>query len=328
MKYLRLPFIGAAALLSIAATASASVNSRLLPNDAGQCPSGYMIVVNTIAVEVTLTPSSTVSTTTTPTTTSTTTTTTTTTEPVAPLSTVTVQSTKTKTLTLVDVSTSSSDAAAATTTTAAIAAVPAADNAASEQSTTTSERSPAAETTTASSSSSSSSSSTGDNTGEATYYSGDVSSGTCSFTGYTLPSGIFGAALSVDRWDAAAHCGECIVDQCPSCAANHIDLFSNAFSTLSELATGVIDITWSFTPCDVSGPLSLHSKDGSSAYWFAMQVVNANEAVTRLEVSTDNGDSWADTTRTYYNFFEKDGGFGTDTVDVRVTGELGEEGGC
>jgi hypothetical protein len=56
-----------------------------------------------------------------------------------------------------------------------------------------------------------------------------------------------------------------------------------------------------------------------------MQVVNANEPVTQLEVSTDNGDSWADTTRTYYNFFEKDGGFGTGTVDVRVTGSSGKK---
>jgi expansin (peptidoglycan-binding protein) len=56
-----------------------------------------------------------------------------------------------------------------------------------------------------------------------------------------------------------------------------------------------------------------------------MQVVNTNEPVTQLEVSTDNGASWTDTTRTYYNFFEKDGGFGTGTVDVRVTGSSGKK---
>lgn len=54
-----------------------------------------------------------------------------------------------------------------------------------------------------------------------------------------------------------------------------------------------------------------------------MQVVNANEPVTSLEVSTDGGSTWQSTTRTYYNFFEKDSGFGTESVDVRVTGESG-----
>lgn len=55
-----------------------------------------------------------------------------------------------------------------------------------------------------------------------------------------------------------------------------------------------------------------------------MQVVNANEAVTALEVSTDGGSSWKSTTRTYYNFFENSAGFGTSTVDVRITGASGK----
>lgn len=54
-----------------------------------------------------------------------------------------------------------------------------------------------------------------------------------------------------------------------------------------------------------------------------MQVINANEAVTKLEVSTDGGSSWESVARTTYNYFVKSGGFGTDTVDVRLTGESG-----
>lgn len=46
--------------------------------------------------------------------------------------------------------------------------------------------------------------------GEATYYNGIVADGTCSFSGYTLPSSIFGTALSVDMWDHAAKCGACV----------------------------------------------------------------------------------------------------------------------
>lgn len=55
-----------------------------------------------------------------------------------------------------------------------------------------------------------------------------------------------------------------------------------------------------------------------------MQVVNANEAVTSLEVSTDGGSTWQSTTRSDYNYFENSSGFGTETVDVRVTGKSGK----
>lgn len=54
-----------------------------------------------------------------------------------------------------------------------------------------------------------------------------------------------------------------------------------------------------------------------------MQVVNANVPVASLEVSTDGGNTWRSTTRKYYNYFENQSGFGTDTVDVRVTSVLG-----
>jgi expansin (peptidoglycan-binding protein) len=54
-----------------------------------------------------------------------------------------------------------------------------------------------------------------------------------------------------------------------------------------------------------------------------MQVMNAAQPVTKLEVSTDGGRTWQGTTRQPYNFFEKSSGFGKDVVDVRVTGQNG-----
>lgn len=46
--------------------------------------------------------------------------------------------------------------------------------------------------------------------GEATFYGGNLSGGTCSFSTYTLPAGIYGTALSDSNWDSAAHCGACV----------------------------------------------------------------------------------------------------------------------
>ncbi|KAJ5991689.1 hypothetical protein N7451_007413 [Penicillium sp. IBT 35674x] len=187
------------------------------------------------------------------------------------------------------------------------------------------------------SSSSSSSSSSSETAGTATYYGGNLSGGTCSFSDYTLPSSLFGTALSIDQWDDAANCGACvavkgpngktikamIVDECPSCATNHFDLFEDAFGEIADISAGVVDIDWEFTSCDLDGALKLRNKSGTSQYWFSMQVVNANEPVSALEASTDGGSTWISTTRTSYNYFEYTSGFGTDTVDVRVTGKSG-----
>ena len=76
--------------------------------------------------------------------------------------------------------------------------------------------------------------------------------------------------------------------------------------------------------CGITTPIVLHNKSGTSQYWFSMQVVNANEPVKSLEVSTDSGKTWQSTTRKDYNFFEYQSGFGTQTVDVKVTSTTGK----
>jgi len=65
-------------------------------------------------------------------------------------------------------------------------------------------------------SSSSSSSSSSETAGTATYYGGNLSGGTCSFSDYTLPSSLFGTALSIDQWDDAANCGACVAVKGPN----------------------------------------------------------------------------------------------------------------
>ena len=46
--------------------------------------------------------------------------------------------------------------------------------------------------------------------GEATFYGGNLAGGACSFSTYTLPSSLFGTALSDSNWDDAAECGACV----------------------------------------------------------------------------------------------------------------------
>ncbi|KPM40275.1 hypothetical protein AK830_g6281 [Neonectria ditissima] len=173
-------------------------------------------------------------------------------------------------------------------------------------------------------------------TGSSTFYGGNLSGGNCMFTDYTIPSGIYGTAFSGEIWDNAAHCGACleitgptgtitamIVDQCPECDAGHLDLFPDAFTAVGG-TDGIVDTSYKFVTCGITSPLYLHNKSGTSAYWFSIQVVNANEPVASLEVSTDGGSTWVDTERKDYNFFENSSGFGQTSVDVRITSTTGK----
>lgn len=173
--------------------------------------------------------------------------------------------------------------------------------------------------------------------GKSTFYGGNLNGGACSFTTMSgLPSGLYGTAYSGSAWNNAAKCGTClevtgpngkikvmVVDKCPECDQGHLDLFQNGFSKIGSISAGIIPTSYTEIPCGISSPIVLHNKSGTSAYWFSMQVVNSNRPVSKLEVSTDGGKTWQATTRTDYNFFEKSSGFGTSTVDVRVTSASG-----
>lgn len=115
-----------------------------------------------------------------------------------------------------------------------------------------------------------------------------------------------------------------VVDQCPECDASHLDLFETGFEKIGSKSAGIIDISYTQVPCDITSPIVLKNKEGTSPYFFSMQVVNSNVAVSKLEVSTDGGSSWKATTRQPYNFFEISGGSGKDTVDVKVTSAGGK----
>lgn len=114
-----------------------------------------------------------------------------------------------------------------------------------------------------------------------------------------------------------------IVDQCPECNAGHLDLFPDAFKAVGG-TDGIVDTSYKFVKCGITSPLILHNKTGTSAFWFSIQVVNANVPVKSVEVSTDGGSTWQSTTRKDYNFFEQSSGFGATTMDIRVTSTTGE----
>ncbi|KAF5249605.1 hypothetical protein FANTH_5112 [Fusarium anthophilum] len=172
--------------------------------------------------------------------------------------------------------------------------------------------------------------------GSSTFYGGNLAGGNCMFSTYTLPSGILGTAFSGQKWDNAANCGACIevtgpsgtikamiVDKCPECDPGHLDLFPDAFKAVGG-TDGIVKTSYKFVECGITSPLVLHNKEGTSANWFSIQVVNANEPVKSVQVSTDGGSTWKSTERKDYNFFENPAGFGKTSVDVKVTSSTGK----
>ena len=67
-----------------------------------------------------------------------------------------------------------------------------------------------------------------------------------------------------------------VVDQCPECPQNGLDLFQDAFEQLADASEGIIQVEWEFTDCGISAPLEVRMKEGVSANWFSAQVVGAD----------------------------------------------------
>jgi expansin (peptidoglycan-binding protein) len=172
-------------------------------------------------------------------------------------------------------------------------------------------------------------------TGQATYYTTANGDGACMFG--PSPDDLNVAALNAVDWATAAYCGACadvagpngsvrvrIVDQCPECPSGNLDLSPQAFSQIAAMEQGRVSITWNLVACDVSGPVRYRFKDGSSQWWTAVQVINHRYPITTFEWSAD-GASFKQISRTDYNYFLDESGFGPSPVTVRITASNGAQ---
>jgi expansin (peptidoglycan-binding protein) len=107
-----------------------------------------------------------------------------------------------------------------------------------------------------------------------------------------------------------------VTDLCPECPVGALDLSAEAFASLASPSVGRISISWELLSPNVSGPISLRYKSGSSPYWCAVQVINHRNPVATLEFLV-NG-SWTSVPRQDYNYFVSESGIGCGD-EVRVT---------
>lgn len=164
--------------------------------------------------------------------------------------------------------------------------------------------------------------------GDATYYTFADGSGACGFP--ATPNDLMVGAMNAPDYGSSDPCGACahvvgpkgdvtirVVDLCPECGKGSIDLSPQAFARIAEIDQGRVPITWQYVPCDVSGPVTYHFKDGSNPFWTAIQMRNLRHAVSKLEFEKD-GDFVA-VQRLDYNYFVADSGMGPGPLKLRVT---------
>lgn len=165
-------------------------------------------------------------------------------------------------------------------------------------------------------------------TGEATYYTFADGSGNCGFP--ATPMDLMVAAMNAPQYAGAVYCGACVhitgpsgevtvrvVDQCPECPMGNLDLSPEAFDHIAARALGRVPITWHEVPCDVTGPVDYHFKDGSNQWWTAIQLRNHRHRAATLEAMTSTG--WQSIPRLDYNYFVAPSGLGAGPLTLRVT---------
>lgn len=172
-------------------------------------------------------------------------------------------------------------------------------------------------------------------TGKATHY-GDDGGGNCMFDKSNDPNMPFVAMNQLD-YENSRMCGAylevtgpggkttvvMVSNRCPECPAGNLDLSQQAFAKLADPVTGIIDVSWRIVSPASIGNVQYQIKDGSSAYWFAIQVRSHRNPIATLEVQV-NG-SWQTLPRYEWNHFVWEPGLGPGPFTVRITDFYGEQ---
>ncbi|MBT1608008.1 expansin EXLX1 family cellulose-binding protein [Curtobacterium flaccumfaciens] len=172
--------------------------------------------------------------------------------------------------------------------------------------------------------------------GFATHYDfgpgGGGTNGNCSFP--ALPKDDLYVAVGPDKYRHGAGCGTfldvtgpkakvrvAVMDQCHECGPGHLDLSDAAFRRIGNYNSGKIPVRFKLVKNPTVPPLALRFKEGSSAYWAALQVINNGNAIRSVTIS-GHGRSLS-MTRTEYGYWLAPRGAGNGPYLVQVRDVLG-----
>jgi len=159
--------------------------------------------------------------------------------------------------------------------------------------------------------------------GKATFYGGNPSGGACGYNDLpqvTFPKG-FSVAIGGDEFNDGYGCGACYevtcigaygnnptcgcggsgknkvivqaTDQCPECGSTHLDLNTEAFTSIvagqsSSMAgtCGVIETQFRRVSCDFKSNIKVRSKSGTSGFWYGLHVddVAGYGAISKIQL--------------------------------------------
>ncbi|MFO0573474.1 MAG: expansin EXLX1 family cellulose-binding protein [Polyangia bacterium] len=164
-------------------------------------------------------------------------------------------------------------------------------------------------------------------TGDGTYY-GATGGGACSYD--PSPGNLMVAAMNAPQYQNSQACGTCIdvtgpkgtitiriVDLCPECKSGDLDLSEQAFVLIADKAAGRVPISWVPVACQVSGPISIRFKEGSSQWWMAVQVRNSKLPIKKIELQKSG--SWVALEQQSYNYYVMSSMPGPGPFTFRIT---------
>jgi expansin len=174
----------------------------------------------------------------------------------------------------------------------------------------------------------------GQTRGEATYYTSPP--GNCSYPAppadqlyVALPPGEYGAAVACGSYlEVTGPNGSVkvqVVDQCPECAAGHIDLSEQAFARIAQASAGLVPVTYhTIVDPPLPAPLSVRVKEGSSQYWLALLPISGGNAITSVRVSSPTQGA-QNMTHASYNYWLATSGMGPGPFTVQLTDSVGHQ---
>lgn len=161
--------------------------------------------------------------------------------------------------------------------------------------------------------------------GIATFYDAD-GTGNC---GFDRSSDLMVAALNMAQYDGSNACGTCLavkgpkgsvtvhlVDSCPPCEKNHVDLSAEAFAKIADPDDGRVPITWQKVACGSVGPMAFRFQEGSSIWWTSIQVRNHKLPVAKVEYERDG--AFVAMPRADYNYFVAESGVGEQPAGLKL----------
>ena len=115
-----------------------------------------------------------------------------------------------------------------------------------------------------------------------------------------------------------------VVDQCPECAPDRLDLSVSAWQTVTQQFPSIIDIDWRRAPCDTNDNVLVDVTVGSSAWFMELIVRQSRYAVSQVQTRSAGTNAWINASRHWSNKWTVNGTPVTTPLSVRLIDERGE----